>query len=60
MDRRKMTPKPKLTDAERHARFIETARDVEASEKPEDFDKAFTQVISGAPEAAKAVKPSKL
>jgi hypothetical protein len=36
--------KPKLTDAERHARFVETARKVEASEKPEDFDKAFEKV----------------
>jgi hypothetical protein len=51
--------KPKLTDAERHKRFIEMAREVKASEKPEDFDRAFTQVISGAPSAAKVLKPSK-
>ncbi len=37
---------PKLTDAERHARFVETARKVEASEKPEDFDRAFKTVVS--------------
>ena len=36
--------KPKLTDAERHARFVETAKKVEASEKPEDFDRAFKEV----------------
>jgi hypothetical protein len=33
--------KPKLTDAERHKRFVETAKKVEASENIEDFDKAF-------------------
>jgi hypothetical protein len=35
---------PKLTDAERHARFKEMAREVEASEDPQDFDRAFEQV----------------
>lgn len=36
--------KHKLTDAERHKRFVETAKEVGASEKPEDFDKAFKKV----------------
>jgi hypothetical protein len=36
--------KPKLTDAERHKRFVETAEKVEASDKPDDFDKAFAAV----------------
>jgi hypothetical protein len=40
----KATP-PKLTDAERHARFKEMAREVEASDKPEDFERAFGKVI---------------
>jgi hypothetical protein len=31
----------KLTDAERHKRFVEAAKKVEASEKSEDFDKGF-------------------
>lgn len=35
---------PKLTDAERHKRFVDMAREVEASEKPRDFDKAFGKV----------------
>jgi hypothetical protein len=35
----------KLTDAERHARFVETARKVGASEDPADFDKAFNKVV---------------
>ena len=33
--------KASLTNAERHKRFVETAKKVEASEKVEDFDKAF-------------------
>jgi len=36
--------KPKFTDAERHERFVEMARKVEASENPRDFDKAFKKV----------------
>lgn len=37
----KREPKPKLTDAERHARFVETARKVEVDESPGAFDRAF-------------------
>jgi hypothetical protein len=37
-------PKPKLTDAERHKRFVEMAREVGASESPKAFDKAFKRV----------------
>jgi hypothetical protein len=36
---------PKLTDAERHARFVETARAVEVDESPEAFDRAFDKVV---------------
>jgi hypothetical protein len=36
--------RPKLTDAERHKRFVETAKKVEASERVEDFDNAFASV----------------
>jgi hypothetical protein len=32
---------PKLTDAERHKRFVETAKKAGASDNIEDFDKAF-------------------
>jgi hypothetical protein len=35
----------KLTDAERHARFVETARKVGASEDPKDFEKALTKIL---------------
>ena len=60
---RKSAPKkkPKLTDAERHACFVETARQIEASEKPKDFDKAFKRVASSSgatAERANRGKPS--
>ena len=42
----KSVRKPKLTDAERHKRFVETAREVGASEDPKAFDKAFGKVAS--------------
>jgi hypothetical protein len=41
--------KPKLTDAERHKRFVETARVVGASDDPKDFDRAFKKVASQKP-----------
>jgi hypothetical protein len=37
--------KPKLTDAERHKRFVAMAREVEASDNPKAFDKAFKKVV---------------
>jgi hypothetical protein len=43
---KKPTPsKPKLTDAERHKRFVDMAREVEASEDPKDFEKAFNEIV---------------
>lgn len=44
MTKKAPASKPKLTDAERHKRFVETAQDVGASEDPKDFDKAFENV----------------
>jgi hypothetical protein len=41
---RKTARKPKLSDAERHKRFVEMARQVEASNDPKAFDKAFGKV----------------
>lgn len=35
----------KLSDEERHRRFLETAKEVEASENPKDFDAAFKKVV---------------
>ena len=43
--------KPKLTDAERHKRFLEMTREVEASDDPKAFDKAFDKVVTPKPRA---------
>jgi hypothetical protein len=45
---RKPQSKSPLTDEERHARFVETARAVEASEDPKDFEGAFEQLVGKA------------
>ncbi|HVP83882.1 MAG TPA: hypothetical protein VMS78_04080 [Rhizomicrobium sp.] len=37
-------PKPKLTAAERHERFVAMAKEVGASESSKAFDKAFKVV----------------
>jgi hypothetical protein len=39
-------PKPKLTDAERYKRFLDAAKEVEASDSYEDFDRAFNKVTA--------------
>jgi hypothetical protein len=38
-------PRPKLTDTERHKRFVEMAREVEASDDAGDFEQAFMKVV---------------
>lgn len=43
---RKTAPKRKETPAAQHKRFVETAKKLEASEAPEDFDRAFKRVAS--------------
>ena len=43
----KPSRKPKLTDAERHRRFVELAKKVGASEDITDFDRAFEMVVRG-------------
>jgi hypothetical protein len=40
----KPPPKKPLTDEERHKRFLETAKEVEASDDPKAFDRAFKAV----------------
>jgi len=42
---RKSAAKPKLTDAERHKRFIAMAREVEASPDAKDFERAFKKIV---------------
>jgi hypothetical protein len=44
MDTKKTKHTPKLTDAERHKRFVEMAREVGASDDPKDFEAAFKKV----------------
>jgi hypothetical protein len=44
----KPSKKPKLTDVERHQRFVETAKKVDASDSAEAFDKAFDKIASPA------------
>jgi len=43
---RKATSKSKESPAAQHKRFVETAKKLEASEAPEDFDRAFKRVVS--------------
>jgi hypothetical protein len=42
----KTDKKPKLTDAERHKRFVEVAREVEADETEEGAERALRKVVS--------------
>jgi hypothetical protein len=42
----KAEKKPKLTDTERHKRFVDMAHEVEASDDPEAFNSAFDKVTS--------------
>ena len=48
----KSKAKPKLTDAERHKRFVAMAREIGASNDPKDFDRAFKKIAK--PKARKA------
>lgn len=45
--------KPKLTDAERHKRFVDMANEVSASVESEAFDRAFKAVAK--PRAVKGI-----
>ncbi len=44
MKKPKQPRPPKLSDAKRHRRFVETAKIVGASDKPADFDVAFAKL----------------
>jgi hypothetical protein len=54
----KPSPRPKLTDAERHKRFVETAKKVEADESQEAFDRAFESVVTPAKPKNGTIRPS--
>ena len=49
MNRKPLKKKPKLSDEDRHERFVEMAREVEASENPKDFERAFDEVTQPKP-----------
>ena len=49
MAKKKPAIKNKLSDAERHKRFKGMAKEVGASDKPADFEKAFKTVTSKKP-----------
>lgn len=49
----KSKPKPKLTDADRHKRFVDMAREVGASDDPKAFDRALKKVV-GKPKQRKS------
>ena len=47
MSRKATTPKRKETAADQHERFVDTAKKLEASEAPEDLDRALKRATSG-------------
>jgi hypothetical protein len=50
--------KPKLTDAERHKRFVEVAKKIGASEDIVVFDEAFKRVVC--PSRSNAGRPKRV
>ena len=50
--------KPKLTDAVRHKRFVDTAKKAEASETMEEFDRAFAKIVTPTREVTRSSKTS--
>lgn len=52
---KKTSSKPKLTDADRHKRFVDMAKQVGASDDPKDFERAFQKVAR--PKGSGAVRP---
>jgi hypothetical protein len=51
--------KPRLTDAERHARFLEAAKRAQASDDPADFERAFKAVTKNPPARPQQAKTPK-
>lgn len=41
--------KPKLPDAEQHARFVEMGRQVQVDESPDAFDQVFKRIVRQKP-----------
>ena len=57
MAKERAPPKCRLTDAERHVRFVEMAKQVGASDDPRDFDLAFAKVTHSVKSAAAQRRP---
>jgi hypothetical protein len=53
MTRRANRRKANRDDREEHKRFLETARKVEASDDPKDFERAFKKVATKRPAPTK-------
>jgi hypothetical protein len=49
MPRTPAKKKPKLSDAERHKRFLDIARELLASADPKDFDRASDKIVKPKP-----------
>jgi hypothetical protein len=54
---RKLPPKPKLTNAERHKRFVAMAKEVDAPDDAKAFERAFKSV-AGLRKPEKVAKPA--
>jgi hypothetical protein len=46
---KKPSPEKRLSDSERHKRFVDMAKKVEASEEAADFDQAFRSIVKDSP-----------
>lgn len=46
MTRKTTSKSPKLSDEARHERFVDMAREVEAVDSADAFDRAFDEVVS--------------
>lgn len=55
----KAPKKPKLTDQQRHARFLEAAKMAEASDDPADFERAFKAVTKNPSQRTRPTKTPK-
>jgi hypothetical protein len=54
VDSDRPTAKPKLTDVERHKRFVETAKKVGAAENMDQFDRNFSALKIKQPKRTEA------
>jgi chorismate mutase len=53
---KKQESKPKLTDAERHERFVAMAKEVGADNDPASFERVFQRIVRPIQKAARVQK----